>query len=88
MSDTHLVLSGFPSIILLSLSFFTEITSATNFTVANKLSLKTGWDVDYAMRYEDPSIENALLNFKNKGIYKIIVISLYPHNALATTITT
>ena len=57
-------------------------------SIANKLSLKTGWDVDYAMRYEDPSIENALLNFKNKGIYKIIVISLYPHNALATTITT
>ena len=57
-------------------------------SIANKLSLKTGWDVDYAMRYEDPSIENALLNFKNKGIYKIIVISLYPHNALTTTITT
>ena len=57
-------------------------------SIANKLSLKTGWDVDYAMRYEDPSIENALLNFKNKGIYKIIGISLYPHNALATTITT
>ena len=57
-------------------------------SIANKLSLKTGWDVDYAMRYEEPSIENALLNFKNKGIYKIIVISLYPHNALATTITT
>ena len=57
-------------------------------SIANKLSLKTGWDVDYAMRYEDPSIENALLNLKNKGIYKIIVISLYPHNALATTITT
>ena len=55
---------------------------------ANKLSLKTGWDVDYAMRYEDPSIENALLNFKNKGVNKIIVISLYPHNAMATTITT
>ena len=57
-------------------------------SIANKLSLKTGWDVDYAMRYEDPSIENALLNFKSKGIYKIIVISLYPHNAMATTITT
>ena len=40
------------------------------------------------MRYEDPSIENALLNFKSKGLYKIIVISLYPHNAMATTITT
>ena len=57
-------------------------------SIAKKLSLKTGWDVDYAMRYEDPSIENALLNFKSKGIYKIIVISLYPHNAMATTITT
>ena len=57
-------------------------------SIANKLSLKTGWDVDYAMRYEDPSIENALLNFKSKGIYKIIVVSLYPHNAMATTITT
>ena len=57
-------------------------------SIAKKLSSKTGWDVDFAMRYEDPSIENALLNFKNKGINKIIVISLYPHNAMATTITT
>ncbi len=57
-------------------------------SIAKKLSSKTGLDVDYAMRYEDPSIENALLNFKSKGIYKIIVISLYPHNAMATTITT
>ena len=57
-------------------------------SIAKKLSSKTGWDVDFAMRYKDPSIENALLNFKNKGIYKIIVISLYPHNAMATTITT
>ena len=57
-------------------------------SIAKKLSSKTGWNVDYAMRYEDPSIENALLNFKNKGIYKIKVISLYPHNAMATTITT
>ena len=57
-------------------------------SIAKKLSKKTGWDVDYAMRYEDPSIEKALVNFKSKGIYKIIVISLYPHNAMATTITT
>ena len=56
-------------------------------SIAKKLSSKTGWDVDYAMRYENPSIENALLNFKYKGVYKIIVISLYPHNAMATTIT-
>ena len=39
LSETNLILSGFPSIILFSLSLFTEITSATNFTVANKLSL-------------------------------------------------
>jgi len=57
-------------------------------SIAKKLSSKTGWDVEYAMRYEDPSIESALLNFKNKGIFDLIVISLYPHNAMATTITT
>ena len=39
LSVTNLILSGLPSIILLSLSFFTDITSATNLTVANKLSL-------------------------------------------------
>ena len=57
-------------------------------SIAKKLSKKTGWDVEYAMRYEDPSIEKALVNFNSKGINKIIVISLYPHNAMATTITT
>lgn len=40
------------------------------------------------MRYEDPSIEQALKNFEKKGINKIYVISLYPHNAMATTVTT
>ena len=39
LSVTNFILSGFPSITLLSLSLFTEITSATNLTVANKLSL-------------------------------------------------
>jgi ferrochelatase len=40
------------------------------------------------MRYEEPSIEKALTNFKNKNIKKINVVSLYPHNAMATTVTT
>ena len=57
-------------------------------SIAKKLSKKTGWYVQYAMRYEDPSIEKALVNFNSKGINKIIVISLYPHNAMATTVTT
>ena len=57
-------------------------------SIANKLSKKTGWKVEHAMRYEEPSIEKALNNFKIKGVNKIYVISLYPHNAMATTITT
>lgn len=56
--------------------------------ISKKLSKKTGWNVEYAMRYEDPSIENALINFKNKKVRKIYVVSLYPHNAMATTVTT
>ena len=57
-------------------------------SIANKLTKKTGWKVEYAMRYEEPSIKKALNNFKSKGVNKIYVISLYPHNAMATTITT
>ena len=57
-------------------------------SIANKLTEKTGWNVEYAMRYEEPSIEKALHKFKKNDINKIYVISLYPHNAMATTVTT
>ena len=57
-------------------------------SIANKLTEKTGWNVEYAMRYEEPSIEKALHKFKKNDIKKIYVISLYPHNAMATTVTT
>ena len=57
-------------------------------SIANKLRQKTGWNVEYAMRYEEPSIEKALHKFKKNEINKIYVISLYPHNAMATTVTT
>ena len=57
-------------------------------SIANKLTEKTGWNVEYAMRYEEPSIEKALHKFKKNEINKIYVISLYPHNAMATTVTT
>ena len=57
-------------------------------SIANKLTEKTGWNVEYAMRYEEPSIEKALHKFKKNEIKKIYVISLYPHNAMATTVTT
>ena len=57
-------------------------------SIANKLTKKTGWNVEYAMRYEEPSIEKALHKFKKSEINTIYVISLYPHNAMATTVTT
>ena len=57
-------------------------------SITNKLTEKTGWNVEYAMRYEEPSIEKALHKFKKNEINKIYVISLYPHNAMATTVTT
>ena len=57
-------------------------------SIANKLTQKTGWRVEYAMRYEEPSIEKALNKFKTNDINKIYVVSLYPHNAMATTVTT
>ena len=57
-------------------------------SISKKLSKKTGWNVEYAMRYEEPSIERALTRLKNNGLNKVYVISLYPHNAMANTITT
>ena len=57
-------------------------------SIAKKLTTKTGWNVEIAMRYEEPSIKTALNNFRKKSINRIYVISLYPHNAMATTVTT
>ena len=56
--------------------------------IAKKLKQKTNWNIEIAMRYEEPSIEKALNNLKNKGCEKLFVVPLYPHNAMATTLTT
>ena len=56
--------------------------------MAEKLADKTKWKVEIAMRYEEPSIENALINLKDQGCEKLFVVPLYPHNAMATTLTT
>ena len=56
--------------------------------IAKKLSNKTKWRVEVAMRYEEPSIENVLKTLKEEGCNKLFVVPLYPHNAMATTITT
>lgn len=41
--------------------------------------------VDLAMRYGQPSIENALENFQQQGVQNIIVLPLYPQYAGPTT---
>ena len=56
--------------------------------IAKKLSNKTNWRVEVAMRYEEPSIKNALKSLKEEVCNKLFVVPLYPHNAMATTITT
>ena len=56
--------------------------------IKEKLSRKTDWHIEVAMRYEEPSIESALKNLQSKGYNKIFVLPLYPHNAMSTTITT
>ena len=37
------------------------------------------------MRYQQPSIKNSILTFKNNQINDIIILPLYPHNAMSTT---
>ena len=56
--------------------------------IAKKLSKKTNWRVEIAMRYEEPSIKKALKILKDEGFNKLFVVPLYPHNAMATTMTT
>ena len=56
--------------------------------IANSLAKKTGWNVDIAMRYQEPSIENVIEKYKENNVEELTVISLYPHNAMSTTLST
>ncbi|MBF89871.1 MAG: ferrochelatase [Candidatus Marinimicrobia bacterium] len=56
--------------------------------IANSLMKKTGLKVKIAMRYQEPSIESQIKNIKNKGIKELVVIPLYPHHAMSTTVST
>jgi len=44
-------------------------------------------EIDYAMRYGNPSIANKLSELKNKGCQEMIILPLYPQYAAATTAT-
>ena len=44
-------------------------------------------EIDYAMRYGNPSIEKKLSQLKEKGCQEMIILPLYPQYAAATTAT-
>ena len=48
-------------------------------------SLGDQWSVKLAMRYQSPSIEHTLDQFKKEGIDKIYVFPMYPHYAASST---
>ena len=56
--------------------------------IAKALHLKTGWDIDIAMRYQEPSIINAIQSLKKKQVTEVVIIPLYPHHAMSTTLST
>ena len=51
----------------------------------NKLKLYTNDNVEIGMRYGNPSIENAIKKFKENGIEKLFLISMFPQYAEATS---
>ena len=56
--------------------------------IAKKLSAAMKLPTMVAMRYQDPSTRQAIIQLKEQGETHVIVLPLYPHNARATTLTT
>ena len=57
-------------------------------SLAKKISEKTNYSVEIAMRYQHPSIKHAMEKLINKGYDEIIAVPLYPHYAQSTILTT
>ena len=62
------------------------------FTIKQTLNLQKRMknkfvEIDYAMRYGNPSIAEKLLDLKEKGCQEMIILPLYPQYAAATTAT-
>ena len=57
-------------------------------SLGEKISTKSGVPLEVAMRYQYPSIEEGLVNLRDKGCSDIFVVPLYPHYAMSTTLTT
>ena len=57
-------------------------------SLGEKISTKSGVPLEVAMRYQYPSIEEGLVNLRDKGCSDVFVVPLYPHYAMSTTLTT
>ena len=53
-----------------------------------KLAKDSCLHVEVAMRYQEPSIKDALIKLKSKGCNEIKAMPLYPHYAISPTLTT
>ena len=61
------------------------LINTKNLSAALQEALGVEYIVDYAMRYQQPSIERKLLEFQKKKLKKIIIFPLFPQYASATT---
>jgi len=62
------------------------LSHSKNFQKALQKELGTQYLVELGMRYGNPSIEQAIKNFKQQNIKKIILAPLYPQYAAATSV--
>lgn len=54
--------------------------------LAEKVSGKlTGFPVELAMRYQEPSIKNGLQRLSDRGVDEVLIIPLYPEYSMSTT---
>ncbi|MDB4151833.1 ferrochelatase, partial [Pseudomonadales bacterium] len=56
--------------------------------MAKALAVRTDQPVEVAMRYQEPSIRDALARLVALGCDEISVLPLYPHYAMSTSLTT
>ena len=57
-------------------------------SIADALADESQIPVSFAMRYQEPSISSAIEELCNQGCNEIKVLPLYPHYAMATSLTT
>lgn len=55
--------------------------------LAKKFSINKNIEVDFAMRYGNPSIKSKVQALKEKGCDRLVIVPLYPHYCAATTAT-